>query len=42
MNKSQYLQLSKPSSLLIAGMLFLCATWQLSSAGWRNPPAVPS
>ncbi len=33
MNKSQYLKLSKPSSFLIAGMLFLCATWQLSSRG---------
>ncbi len=31
MNKSQYLKLSKPSSFLIAGMLFICAIWQLSS-----------
>ena len=33
MNKSHSLKLSAPSSFVIAGMLFICATWQLSSRG---------
>src|SRR5216684_3111931 len=31
MNKLQYLSLSRKSSFVIAGILFMCALWQLSS-----------
>jgi regulator of RNase E activity RraA len=31
MNKLQYLRLSRKSSFVIVGILFVCATWQLSS-----------
>ena len=31
MNKLRYLSLSRMSSLVIAGILFMCAVWQQSS-----------